>query len=52
MMYFDDLVFCHPISAILTSKIGRSLKDIGDLDLSHHCEDGIRPVLIFRNPIT
>jgi hypothetical protein len=35
MMYFDDRTFCRDIYIILRSKIGWSLKDIGELDLTH-----------------
>lgn len=34
-MHFDDAKFCSAIYAILLSHVGASLKDIGDLDLSH-----------------
>jgi hypothetical protein len=34
-MHFDDATFCYQISSILKANIGRSIKEIGDLDLSH-----------------
>jgi hypothetical protein len=34
-MYFDDIGFCYDVDMILKSNLGRSMKDIGDLDLSH-----------------
>ncbi len=34
-MYFDDLGFCYEIDTILKSNLGRSIKEIGDLDVSH-----------------
>jgi hypothetical protein len=35
MMVFDDPKFCSHIFALLQRNVGRSIKDIGDLDLSH-----------------
>jgi hypothetical protein len=32
---FDDVTFCSQIGTLLKANIGRSLKEIGDLDLSH-----------------
>jgi hypothetical protein len=32
---FDDQAFCEQINALLEQHIGRSIKDIGDLDVSH-----------------
>jgi hypothetical protein len=34
MLSFDDQIFCSKIFALLKANIGRSIKDIGDLDLS------------------
>jgi hypothetical protein len=34
-MGFDDLAFCSQIYALLKAHIGLSIKEIGDLDLSH-----------------
>lgn len=34
-MTFDDRMFCRQLSEFLKSKIGLSIKEIGDLDLSH-----------------
>ncbi len=34
-MHFDDTQFCCQIYAILQSNVGLSIKEIGDLDLSH-----------------
>lgn len=34
-MVFDDPIFCGQLSELLKSKIGLSIKEIGDLDLSH-----------------
>ena len=34
-MQLDDPQFCSQILTILQANIGRSMKDIGDLDLSH-----------------
>jgi|ERR671922_1091790 hypothetical protein len=33
-MYFDDAQFCSDIYILLKSKLGLSIKEIGDLDLS------------------
>jgi hypothetical protein len=33
-MGFDDPIFCSQICTLLKANIGRSLKEIGDLDLS------------------
>jgi hypothetical protein len=33
-MSFDDLAFCSQIHTLLKANIGRSLKEIGDVDLS------------------
>jgi hypothetical protein len=35
LMQFDDRRFCSQIFTILQANVGRSIKDIGDLDLSH-----------------
>jgi hypothetical protein len=34
-MVFDDAKFCSAIYAVLNAHIGCSIKEIGDLDLSH-----------------
>ena len=34
-IYFDDPMFCYDIYALLQTKVGCSIKEIGDLDLSH-----------------
>ena len=34
-MYFDDIGFCYEIDRVLKSNLGRPLKEIGDLELSH-----------------
>lgn len=34
-MYFDDIGFCYEIDTVLKSNLGRSIKEIGDLDLAH-----------------
>jgi hypothetical protein len=34
-LLFDDITFCSQISAILHTQLGHSIKEIGDLDLSH-----------------
>ena len=34
-MYFDDVGFCYDIDTIPKSNLGRPIKDIGDLNLSH-----------------
>jgi hypothetical protein len=34
-MHFDDPRFCSQVFTILQANVGRSIKDIGDLDLSH-----------------
>ena len=34
-LLFDDITFCSQISAILRTQVGHSIKEIGDLDLSH-----------------
>lgn len=34
-MAFDDPTFCSQICTLLKANIGRSIKEIGDLDLSH-----------------
>ncbi len=34
-MHFDDPRFCSQIFTILQANVDRSIKDIGDLDLSH-----------------
>ena len=31
----DEIAFCSAISAVLRNQLGRSIKEIGDLDLSH-----------------
>jgi hypothetical protein len=33
-LHFDDPAFCHQIFTLLQSQFDRSIKDIGDLDLS------------------
>ena len=35
MLIFDDQIFCAEMFALLKANIGRSIKEIGDLDLSH-----------------
>ncbi len=35
LMAFDDPEFCHAIYTLLQSKVGLSIKDIGDIDLSY-----------------
>jgi hypothetical protein len=35
LMQFDDRRFCSQIFKILQANVGHSIKDIGDLDLSH-----------------
>jgi hypothetical protein len=32
---FDDPPFCHEIYSVLKSNVGRSIKEIGDIDLSY-----------------
>jgi hypothetical protein len=32
---FDDSPFCHEIYRLLKSNVGRSIKEIGDIDLSY-----------------
>jgi hypothetical protein len=34
-MYFDDIGFCYEIDTVLKSNLGRSIKEIGDLDLAN-----------------
>ncbi len=34
-LHFDDQQFCDELSSLLKLRIGHSIKDIGDLDLSH-----------------
>jgi hypothetical protein len=34
-MCFDDLAFCSQIHALLKANIGLSIKEIGDLNVSH-----------------
>jgi hypothetical protein len=34
-LLFDDATFCHQITVLLRQHIGRSIEEIGDLDLSH-----------------
>jgi hypothetical protein len=34
-MSFDDLAFCSQIHTLLQAHIGQSIKEIGDIDLSH-----------------
>jgi hypothetical protein len=34
-LIFDDLQFCAQISMLLRSQSGRSIQEIGDLDISH-----------------
>ena len=34
-MHFDDLAFCREVFTILKLNIGRSIKEIGDIELSH-----------------
>jgi len=34
-LLFSDVMFCSSIREILKNYIGRSIKEIGDLDLSH-----------------
>ncbi len=34
-MIFDDVPFCDEIYRLLKSHVGRPIKEIGDLDLSH-----------------
>ena len=35
LMQFDDPKFCDEMFALLRNNLGRSIKDIGGLDLSH-----------------
>jgi hypothetical protein len=34
-MYFDDVAFCYEVDALLKSNLDRSIKEIGDLDVTH-----------------
>jgi hypothetical protein len=34
-LIFDDIEFCRQISSLLQQHIGRSIEEIGDLDLSY-----------------
>jgi hypothetical protein len=34
-MSFDDRPFCYEIYCLLKSNVGYSIKEIGDIDLSH-----------------
>ena len=34
-MQFDDPQFCYQIYAVLLAKVGLSIQEIGDLDVSH-----------------
>jgi hypothetical protein len=34
-MGFDDLTLCNELYRLLKSTVGLSIKEIGDLDLSH-----------------
>ncbi len=34
-LIFDDVAFCSQISKLLRDQVGRSVKEIGDLDLSY-----------------
>lgn len=34
VLAFDDLKFCHAIYSLLQSNLGRTIQEIGDLDLS------------------
>ena len=34
-IHLDDRQFCHQIYTILQANVGRSIKEIGDLNLSH-----------------
>jgi hypothetical protein len=34
-MHFDDAGFCYQIYTFLQAHVGRSIQEIGDLDLSH-----------------
>jgi hypothetical protein len=34
-LIFDDVAFCRQIADLLRDYIGHSIKEIGDLDLSH-----------------
>jgi hypothetical protein len=34
-LLFDDATFCHQITNLLRQNIGRPIKEIGDLDISH-----------------
>ena len=34
-LLFDDVAFCQQIAKLLETCIGRTIKEIGDLDLSH-----------------
>ena len=36
LMQFDDPKFCDEMFALLRNNLGRSIKDIGGLDLSHN----------------
>jgi hypothetical protein len=34
-MHFDDPAFCYQVFELIRSRVGRSIKDIGGLDLFH-----------------
>jgi hypothetical protein len=34
-LYFDDVAFCRAIESVLQSKIGTSIDEIGNVDLSY-----------------
>jgi hypothetical protein len=34
-MAFDDPAFCYELYRLLNSHVGRSIKEIGDIDLSY-----------------
>jgi hypothetical protein len=34
-LYFDDVAFCRTIKSVLESNIARSIREIGDIDLSY-----------------
>ena len=35
LMAFDDITFCSQIGSLLKANIGRSIEEIGDLNVSH-----------------
>lgn len=35
VLQFDDIVFCGQVLQLLEAQIGRSVREIGDMDVSH-----------------